>query len=484
MKSARKRIDVLTACFVNVGFTLIIFIAAPDVSDAATNETNQRASLLAHPVSANLGGGTTVDKTGERAFRFIAANAEGMSVARFTFGKQLFETVWEPAPGSQPTTDGLGPIFNRSACAQCHIGNGRGRPPASTDGTMDSILVRLSIEGMGMHGGPKPIPGYGDQLQDRGIDGVPAEGRALIIYDEVNGKYADGTEYSLRKPKVSFVDLAFGELPADVMISPRVASPVIGLGLLEAVPEASLHALADPDDQDGDGISGRANIVWDAVNKKKATGRFGWKANAPSLRHQNAAAAIGDMGITTPVFAEDLCEPIQKNCGEVAREVADSPELLSSFFDPLVRYTQLVAVPRQRDRDNPEVQRGAATFRGLGCASCHMPTLKTGSSELAELADQVIHPFSDLLLHDMGEGLADNRPDFQASGREWRTPPLWGIGLTEAVGGFQLFLHDGRARSLAEAILWHDGEAARAQQAFRTLPAAQRKELLAFLGSL
>jgi len=349
---------------------------------------------------------------------------------------------------------------------------------------MDSILVRLSIEGKGRHGSPEPVPGYGDQLQDRGIAGVPAEGRALITYDEVNGQYTDGTGYSLRKPTVSFVDLAFGELPADVRTSPRVASPVIGLGLLEAVPEASLHALADPDDEDGDGISGRVNIVWDAVNQTEAVGRFGWKANAPSLRHQNAAAALGDMGITTPVFGEDLCEPMQKTCSAIAREVADSPELLSSFFDPLIRYTQLVAVPRQRDADNPDVQRGAATFRGLGCASCHVPTLKTGASELAELAEQVIHPFSDLLLHDMGEGLADNRPDFQASGREWRTPPLWGIGLTEAVGGFQLYLHDGRARSLAEAILWHDGEAAQAKQAFRTLPAAQREELFAFLGSL
>jgi CxxC motif-containing protein (DUF1111 family) len=283
---------------------------------------------------------------------------------------------------------------------------------------------------------------------------------------------------------VTFADMAFGELPADVQTSARVASPVIGLGLLEAVPEESLRALADADDEDGDGISGRVNIVWDAANNMEAVGRFGWKANAPSLRHQNAAAAIGDMGITSPVFNTDLCEPAQESCRAVAEEVADPPELLGSFFDPLVRYTQLVGVPRQRDADKAEVQRGAARFRGLGCASCHMPTLITGPSDLVEVADQVIHPYSDLLLHDMGHGLADNRPDFQASGREWRTPPLWGIGLTEAVGGFQLYLHDGRARSLEEAILWHDGEAARAQQAFINLPAAERADLLAFLGSL
>jgi CxxC motif-containing protein (DUF1111 family) len=484
MNGARKKFSGLIGLFSCAGSSLMAAIAVSGVSNAATSNTSVRADWLAHPASANLGGETTVNKTGERAFKFIAANAEGMSMARFTFGKQLFETVWEPAPGSQPTTDGLGPVFNRSACAQCHIGNGRGRPPAATDDAMDSILVRLSIEGTGIHGGPKPVPGYGDQLQDRGIADVPAEGRALIVYGEVGGQYADGSEYSLRNPTVKFADLAFGDLPAGVMSSARVASPVIGLGLLEAVPEESLHALADPDDHDGDGISGRVNIVWDAVNKKQAVGRFGWKANAPSLQHQNAAAAIGDMGITSPVFGKDLCEPVQKSCSEVAGEVADSPELLSSFFDPLLRYTQLVAVPKQRDAGRPEVQRGAATFRGLGCASCHMPTLKTGPSELAELTEQVIHPFSDLLLHDMGDGLADNRPDFLASGREWRTAPLWGIGLTEAVGGFQFYLHDGRARSLAEAILWHDGEAARAREAFKMLPAAQRADLYAFLGSL
>jgi CxxC motif-containing protein (DUF1111 family) len=484
VKSAQRIAPVFTVSSFCAVVAVFIATAALNVSDAAIDDTNLRASMLAYPVSENLGGDTTVDKTGERAFKSIAANAEGMSMARFTFGKQLFETVWEPAPGSQPTTDGLGPVFNRRACAQCHIGNGRGRPPDRVEGTMDSILVRLSVDGTGLYGGPKGVPAYGDQLQDRGIDTVPAEGRALIAYDEVGGKFADGSEYSLRRPTLTFADLAFGELPENVMTSLRVANPVIGLGLLEAVPDESLHALADPEDHDGDGISGRVNVVWDAANQKESVGRFGWKANAPSLRHQNAAAAIGDMGITTPVFGDDLCEPVQDACADVAREVADSPELLSSFFDPLIRYTQLVAVPRQRDAANPDVQRGAATFRAMGCASCHMPTLKTGPSELAELTEQVIHPYSDLLLHDMGDGLADNRSDFQASGREWRTPPLWGIGLTEVVGGFQLYLHDGRARSLAEAILWHGGEAAQAQQTFKTLSAEQRLELFAFLGSL
>ncbi len=431
-----------------------------------------------------LGGETTVDVTGDQAFRSIAANATGMSHARFMFGKQLFETVWEPAPGSQPTTDGLGPVFNRNACSECHIGNGRGRPPESVDATMDSILIRLSIEGTNAHGGPKPVPAYGDQLQDRGIDGVPAEGRATITWQEIAGDYADGESYSLREPALQFDALAFGELPDDVRTSLRVASPMIGLGLLEAVPDDVLHTLADAEDRDGDGISGRVNMVWDAVNRTQAVGRFGWKANVPSLRQQSAGAALGDMGITTPVFPDDLCEPAQADCVAAARAVADPPELLGSFFDPLVRYTQLIAVPRQRGVIEPAVQRGAALFRVAGCASCHIPTLRTGDSEVVEVANQTIHPYTDLLLHDMDAGLADGRPDFLASGSEWRTPPLWGIGLTEVVGGFARYLHDGRARSLAEAILWHDGEGRAAKTAFREMPAPERADLMAFLESL
>jgi len=273
-------------------------------------------------------------------------------------------------------------------------------------------------------------------------------------------------------------------LPGNTLTSARVASPMIGLGLLEAVPDETLHALADAGDKDSDGISGRVNIVWDVVNQTEAVGRFGWKANMPSLRQQNAGAALGDMGITTPVFPDDLCEAEQEACRAEADAVADPPELLGSFFDPLVRYTQLIAVPRQRKGDTPEVRRGFGIFRDSGCATCHMPTLVTGETEVVELADQVIHPFSDLLIHDMGAGLADDRPDFLASGAEWRTAPLWGIGLTETVSGFTSFLHDGRARSLTEAILWHGGEAAVAQARFRDLSESKRDELIAFLESL
>ena len=441
------------------------------------------ATVAADPLTPELGGATTVDVTGERAFRSIANNAEGMSQARFTFGQQLFNTLWDPALGSQPTTDGLGPVFNRAACSDCHINNGRGRPPG-TDGAMNSMLVRISLAGTGTHGEPVGVPGYGDQLQDRAVKDIPPEGKAILSWTELPGTYTDGTAYGLRQPTIRFDDLAFGALPDNTLTSARIASPLIGLGLLEAVPEATLKDMADPDDNNEDGISGRLNKVWDAELQQTRTGRFGWKANQPSLRQQNAGAAIGDMGLTSPVFTEENCAPGQDKCAQLAEVVGHSPEIVPSFFVPLTRYTQLVAVPRQRNPDNNNVQAGAKLFTGIGCSGCHAPVLQTGEHELAELTGQTIHPFTDLLLHDMGPGLADGRPDFLADGQEWRTAPLWGIGLTHEVAGFEFYLHDGRARNLAEAILWHGGEAAVASQRFRALGKEQRAQLIAFLESI
>ena len=438
----------------------------------------------ADTISPELGGATTVDITGERAFKTIAANAEGMSQARFMFGQQLFTTVWAPAPGSQPTTDGLGPTFNRPACSDCHVNNGRGRPPAQTGDPMESMLVRISVAGAGPHGEPVGVPGYGDQLQDRAVDGVPPEGRALLNWQDVPGEYADGSSYTLRQPTVSFDDLAFGELPPDTLTSARIASPLIGMGLLEAVPVETLEALADPDDANDDGISGKVNRVWDVERQTTSAGRFGWKANQPSLRQQNAGAAIGDMGLTTPVFPDENCLPNQQSCIETSEKVSHPPEIVPAFFVPLTRYTQLVAVPKQRAATDSNVQAGAALFAGIGCSGCHVPTLQTGQHEVSEVANQTFHPFTDLLLHDMGPGLADGRPDFLADGQEWRTAPLWGIGLTKEVAGFEFYLHDGRARSLAEAILWHGGEAEGAKERFRALSEAQRKQLITFLSSL
>jgi len=467
----------------------LYFIALVMLSEAIGSvhalDTSVRDGLLAIPLTKELGGKTTRPVATSEAFTFIAANTPASSRAGFTFGNQLFNAIWMPAPGQQETTDGLGPVFNREACSDCHINNGRGLPPPSLGAPMDSMLVRISVPGQDEQGGPKPVPNYGDQIQDRGIEGVPPEGRAIIEWQETAGAYTDGIPYTLRKPLIYFEDLAFGPLPDDVMVSPRVANPVIGLGLLEMVADDLLEALADPDDADMNGISGKINVVWDAKERKTALGRFGWKANVPNLTNQNSGAALGDMGITTPLRPIENCEAIQKACADSAEETRNGPEMTAVFLNQLNVYTQRIAVPQQRSHDLPEVKRGESLFRVAGCQNCHMPSMKTGDKiAIDDLANIIFHPFTDLLLHDMGHGLADGRPDFLANGSEWRTAPLWGIGLTEKVSGHGRYLHDGRARSLEEAILWHGGEAEAAKEEFRMMPADARADLVSFLRSL
>jgi CxxC motif-containing protein (DUF1111 family) len=439
-----------------------------------------RTELLAVPQTAALGGGTTRAIATDKAFSFPAANLRREHQRPFFFGNRLFNTNWTTAPASVRSFDGLGPTYNRVSCSGCHTRDGRGQPPASGEGPMDSMLVRLSVpDGAG---GALAHPAYGDQLNERAIPGVPPEGRVRISYEAVEGRYGDGTPYSLRRPRYALVDLAFGPLGEGAMISPRVAPAVVGLGLLEAVPVETLEALSDPDDRDGDGISGRLNRILTDDGTTRA-GRFGWKANVATLREQNAGAALGDIGLTTPERPEENCPPLQEACA--AALTGGAPEVSAEFLDKLTLYTRLLAVPAQRDGEDPRIRHGQSLFREAGCAACHVPTLRTGpDAPLPELAAQTFHPFTDLLLHDMGEELADGRPDRAADGREWRTPPLWGIGLLERVNGHSFLLHDGRARGLAEAILWHGGEGEDAREAFRTMDAQDRAALLAFLGSL
>jgi CxxC motif-containing protein (DUF1111 family) len=444
-------------------------VAGPSL---AADEDDVRAILFATPVAAQLGGETTVTATGADAFTHLAANAPTERSRDFALGSRLFAIEWVPFPNPVKIFDGLGPTFNHDACAGCHASNGRGRPPEIAGGAMESMLVRLSVDGAGAHAD------YGDQLNDRALDGGAPEGRAVITHDAVEGIYGDGTPYILHRPRLAFADLAFGSLDG-ALVSPRVAPGVIGLGLLEAVPEATLTALADPDDADGDGISGRIN----RLDADGTVGRFGWKANVADLRHQSAAAAIGDMGLTTSLFPDQNCPPVQAACS--AADGEDGPEISDAFLDRIVTTMRTVAVPAQRNADDRQVIAGAEAFQRFGCDGCHVPTLKTdGTAVLPELRDQTFHPFTDLLLHDMGEGLADGRPDHAASGSEWRTPPLWGLGLVPVVNRHDRLLHDGRARGFAEAILWHGGEAEAAREAFRNAGKGERDALVAFLASL
>jgi CxxC motif-containing protein (DUF1111 family) len=339
------------------------------------------------------------------------------------------------------------------------------------------------VPGAADAGGPLPHPVYGGQLQDKGIVGVPKEGRVTIRYREIEGSFADGETYSLRQPVYSFSGLQYGPLGDDALFSPRVAPAIYGLGLLEAVDLAVIEAAADPDDGDGDGISGKLNRVWDAATGQQQIGRFGWKANTASLYTQVAAAAHGDMGLTSSIFPRDNCPQAQAACVDVP--AGAEPELDDERLETLVLYARALAVPARRDIHDPAAIRGEALFNSIGCASCHTPSLTTGSDTLVpELAGISIRPYTDLLLHDMGEGLSDGRPDFEASGREWRTPPLWGIGLVDRVNMHGYFLHDGRARGFLEAVLWHGGEATAARDAAIALSKADREALVAFVASL
>lgn len=445
--------------------------------------TSEERLLQAEPGEALAGGATTVFDSGARAFTLSARNLAPEHESAFFVGNSFFNKNWVIAPSSTTARDGLGPTFNSRSCSGCHFKDGRGRPPLTNDEPMLSMLVRLSVPGEGLDGDPLDEPNYGGQLQGDAIPGVAVEGQVRVRWDEVAGSYADGEPYSLRRPTLEFLELAFGPLASDVLTSARVAPHMIGLGLLEALDEATILALADPDDEDGNGISGRPNYVWDPLTETEVLGRFGWKANQPGLRQQNAGAFLGDIGITSSLHGEQNCPPTQAEC--TSAQDGGAPELSEDLLDDMTTYTRLLAVPARRNVDDPEVLAGREQFHVLGCADCHVPSFRTGSLEgFPELSDQSIWPYTDLLLHDMGEGLADERPDFDANGAEWRTPPLWGIGLFEVVNDHTFYLHDGRARNLAEAVLWHGGEADSAKQAFIEADASDRAALLRFLESL
>jgi CxxC motif-containing protein (DUF1111 family) len=419
----------------------------------------------------------------------------------FKIGNAVFRKAWVTAPASTKSSDGLGPLYNARACQRCHLKDGRGHPPAANwpDDNAVSMLLRLSIPPQSeadrqlLASGREsviPDPTYGGQLQDMAIPGIAAEGRIFITYAEETVELAGGEAVSLRRPSYKITDLAYGPLHPGIMISPRVAQPMIGLGLLEAIPEADILALADPDDRDGDGISGKPNQVWSIETNTLALGRFGWKAGQPSIMQQAAGAAAHDIGIGSalvPLAAGD-CTPKERACLNAPRggpSNAPNDELSKPLLELIAFYSRNLAVPARRDPTGPQVLGGEALFHAAGCAACHTPSFTTADqAHDPHLANQKIWPYTDLLLHDMGEGLADHRPEARADGREWRTAPLWGIGLTQTVSGHSFFLHGGRARNLTEAIFWHAGEAQKARDAFAGLNADDRARLLAFLNSL
>ncbi len=437
-------------------------------------ETDAGAESRFDAHTALSGGATTIFDESAEAFGSPAPNLQGENIERHEVGDEAFGLEHVDGPGEN---GGLGPIFDNVSCESCHPGDGRGRPPVGAE-PFSSMLFRSSVRGLGGHGGPKNVPGFGGQLQMRSLPEYQPEIRAAISYVESSGTFADGTRFQLRVPTYTLSGI-YAALPAGVLFSPRTAPAVFGLGLLEAVPEAQILARADPRDRNRDGISGSPNFVWDEIRQRPALGRFGWKANAPNLVQQSAGAYNGDMGVTSNLFPAEPCEGQHPGC---ARHAAD---IDAATVADVALYTQTLAVPARRHLDDPVANRGEQIFYAVGCAGCHTPTLRTGSLRgVPEVSGQTIHAYTDLLVHDMGPGLADGRRDFLAGGSEWRTPPLWGIGLVETVNGHSNFLHDGRARSLLEAVLWHGGEAKRAKERVRQLRQRDRDALIAFLQSL
>jgi CxxC motif-containing protein (DUF1111 family) len=357
--------------------------------------------------------------------------------AAFARGDEEFERRFAPS-------EGLGPIFNNASCASCHSGDGRG--------IVDNALQRIGSDAddlLRAVGGP--------QIQDKAIAGAIAE-----------------------------------MLPAGVAVSLRLPPPSFGVGLIEAIPDATIIALADPNDTDGDGVSGRPNIVAVADYVMAATGsagvinnvgRFGRKAAVASLLQQVAEAYHQDMGITTDFLPVENVNPLAQQVGISADRIPD-PEIPAATVHAVTTYIRLLAPPAPGEA-TPERLEGQGLFLSVGCASCHTPELMTGPNEIAALRNKPVQLFSDLLLHDMGDELADNRPDRQATGREWKTPALWGMRLVpNFLNGQMLLMHDGRARSIEDAILLHGGEGSGARSRFSALTPAQKKALVAYVGSL
>jgi len=485
-------------------FSIVILSA----SYAQSQSERQRIEAITKPsedfskaekYEARSGGAATVfEFLNVNSFSHPSANMSFERKAQFFVGNGLFRKFWVSSPSSTKSSDGLGPLFNARSCQDCHVKDGRGQPPAPGQ-KAKSMIFRVSIQPLtdaemellkSKRRKSIPDPTYGDQLQNFSVQGVSAETEISISYEETPVELADGEIVNLRRPRYEVDELSYGPLHHDAGLSPRVAPPVIGMGLLEAIAEDDILSWVDSDDQDGDGISGRANIVWSDEYGRLMLGRFGWKGGNPTVAQQSASAFLADIGIATPLYPNPHgdCTEVQLECltSPHGGETTELPvEINSELMSLVTFYTRNLGVPARRDVQDQQVLEGKRLFYESNCIGCHRPKFVTRRDSIGEEQSfQLIWPYSDLLLHDMGEGLADGSIEGEANGREWRTPPLWGIGLTETVNEHTYFLHDGRARNLLEAILWHGGEAENSKQQVMAMTRAERKALIAFLNSL
>lgn len=511
----------LVLAFASVGIAGSVAAGQPDLVDLHLNADPRSASeaarvaavtaptkdfTAAETFETNPGGAATVRaRTDADVFSQASGNISFEREMDFKVGNGLFRKLWVSSPSSTQASDGLGPVYNARSCQRCHLKDGRGHTPENDEDSRVSMFLRLSVPApddaaaddlerylasIGDTVVPsRPEPTYGGQFQDFGVPGHPAEGRMEVAWDMVPVELSGGESATLRQPTYGVSGLGYGAMQPDVMLSPRVTPQMIGLGLVEAIPAADILANADPDDANGDGISGKPQIVWSVEHDAPMLGRFGWKAGNPTIIEQAAHAFAGDIGISNPLAPAPAgdCTTGQPTClaGPHGDGDARGTEIDREGLDLVAFYSRNLAVPARRDVDDPQVLHGKQVFYDTGCIACHTPKFVTSRMpDRPEQSFQLIWPYSDFLLHDMGPGLADNRPEARASGSEWRTPPLWGIGLAHQVNGQAFFLHDGRARTLLEAILWHGGEAQAARDRVVEMPPEDRADLLAYLESL
>lgn len=425
------------------------------------------------------GGSQTTFNAGSGAFdqSFFGLNAHDQLI--HDIGDSKFSSAFVTAPAH--VNPGIGPLFNNISCGSCHQSQGSGVPPqAGQTAGLESFFLLLSNGGVDEHGAPADVPGFGNQLQNNSSYGKPKEADYSVTYTNQTFTYPDGSTAILRAPTYNITHIYPGGTLAGAQISPRMAPAVFGLGLLENIGDATLTSMANQWRTDTNVISGQVQYVWDVVKNQLSVGRFGHKCERPSVEQQVAEALSQDIGITNKLFP-------QENCVNQSQYYDDGlhPEITDSLLNALVYYMRTIAVPARRNVTDPTVMRGEQLFKEAKCAGCHRPTVVTDVNViLPQVSNQTIHPYTDLLLHDLGPGLADGRAVYNASGSEWRTCPLWGIGLTQVVTGQTAFLHDGRATTLEQAILWHAGQASYSKTFFTNLPKSDRDAVIAFLNSL
>ncbi len=453
--------------YIIIGLSLLVF---------AFSMCNKADVFSEEGYDDRLSGGvaTVFDET-SKAFTHSVTGLSARDQRVHEIGDQGFEQTFVAA-GSN-VFGGLGPVFNNVSCISCHHNDGKGTPTAGQ--STSSLLFRISLPGQDSHGAPLSAPGFGLQLQDQALFGIPPEVHMQISYTAIEVKYPDGSSTTLRNPEY-LVQNPYTPLPAAYNLSARMAPPVFGVGLLENIPEQTILSFADAGDKNGDGITGKANYIFDSTTNKNILGRFGFKANASTVLFQVATAYQQDMGVTSYV------QPVESSGGQMQDDKKkDDPELPDSIVNAVAFYVKSLAVPARRNVNDAANKKGEQLFKQINCSGCHRPTVQTGTDiNFPQLSNQRIHPYTDMLVHDMGTGLADNRADYLASGSEWRTTPLWGIGLFEKTNGVPFYLHDGRARTLEEAILWHDGEAKKSKWQFMELSKADRDKIIKFLKSL